>query len=79
MKAESVSLCATEGPPYSPRDVGEILGIRDYHAVLGRWRRVGTGPPFLRLGRKHSRLWYPREAFWKWIESRSEVEEELIA
>jgi hypothetical protein len=62
----------------TPREVGEILGLRDYHAVLGRLRKLGSGPPFLRLGRKHSRVFYPADGLAKWIEKRSQTQETTV-
>lgn len=73
---QATPLCAIEGPPYTPREVGVILGIRDVYATLGRWRRAGSGPKFLRLGRKGARVLYPRAAFWKWLDSRTVTSEE---
>ena len=76
IQAAAAPLCNPVGPPYSPKEVGEILGLRDYHATLQTWRRTGVSPPFMRLGLKGARLYYPREAFWQWIESRSATTEE---
>lgn len=59
----------------TPREVGEILGIRDHYGVLGRWRKLGSGPPFMRLGRKHSRVLYPAEGLAKWIKERTQTRE----
>jgi predicted site-specific integrase-resolvase len=49
-----------------PREVAAMLGVSPY--TLLEWRRVGFGPPFLRL--RGNDLRYEKEALRKWVRSR---------
>jgi hypothetical protein len=63
------------GCPYTPAEVLAILHLKDY-ATLARWRAIGSGPPFIRLGKKHARLLYPRAPFWKWLDEKTFKDED---
>lgn len=58
------------GRPYTRREVMDLLQLR-CDDTLALWIRRGVGPPFVRLGAKHSRVLFPRAAFWEWLESRT--------
>jgi len=53
-------------PPLDTADAGVHLSVAS--ATLAKWRRVGGGPPFLRLGSKSVR--YKVEDLDQWLESR---------
>jgi len=36
--------------------------------TLARWRRIGTGPKFVKLGRK---IFYQRDRLMEWVESNA--------
>ena len=58
----TADLADRQGPPYRQAEAAQILGVKI--ATLGAWRARGFGPRFLRLGRKHSRVRYPRADLW---------------
>ncbi|MGE0713888.1 MAG: helix-turn-helix transcriptional regulator [Alphaproteobacteria bacterium] len=55
-----------ENPILSEREAVEFLGIASTRA-LQRWRQVGGGPPFVRLGR---RIGYRRADLDGWVNKR---------
>lgn len=55
-------------------EVMAALGLRD-EATLRRWERRGVGPPCFRVGRKHSRLFFPKAAFEEWLRERVDATE----
>jgi len=70
MAIKNYSLTDPDGPPYVEGELREILHLRD-PGTLPRWRKEGSGPPFFRKGRKHSRVLYPRREFWSWFLERT--------
>lgn len=50
----------------TPRQVGDILRITEQ--TLGKWRDVGFGPPYRRLGRgSHQKTVYELQALGTWL------------
>jgi hypothetical protein len=77
MASAKYGLLDPDGPDYSQNEAGEILHANP--ETLLAWRKRGIGPPFYRNGRKHSRVWYPRQELLAWHRERvfaSEAEAE---
>jgi hypothetical protein len=59
-----------DGNPLTQAELNELLGNRPNSRAAFRMRQEGVGPPFIRTGRKHSRILYPRPGVRAWMLDR---------
>ena len=59
-----------EGTPLTEAQFKALLSLSPNSDAPLRWRKAGTSPPFIRLGRKHSRVLYPRAGVIAWLRQR---------